>query len=163
MTRRLLAAGIATGLLAGCGGGSPTARSDASQFRAQFVAYASCMRSHGEPSYPDPSFSNGADGLQVRISPGGANPETPAFKSADAACHHLITDGEPPTGSGGHVRSLAFARCMRAHGVASFPDPGRDGAFTLPRGIDQQAPQFKRALQRCTTVKPRSLLLNQFQ
>jgi hypothetical protein len=161
MCGRLSAAVIAIALLAGCGGGASSGRSNPSRFRAQFVAFASCMRAHGEPGYPDPRFSNGADGLQVRISPGAANPNTPAFASADHACHHLITSGGAPSASGGHARGVAFAACMRTHGVPDFPDPDHDGAFTLPPGVDQQAPAFKRALQGCGTVKPKSLLLNQ--
>ena len=42
---------------------------------------------------------------------------------------------------------------MRAHGVPSFPDPGHDGAFTLPSGLDQQAPQFQRATTACANVE----------
>jgi hypothetical protein len=51
---------------------------------------------------------------------------------------------------------------MRTHGVPNFPDPAHDGAFTLPSGVDQQAPQFQRAMKACANVEPNSLsILNQ--
>jgi hypothetical protein len=36
---------------------------------------------------------------------------------------------------------LAFARCVRAHGVPGFPDPNADGSFPkdlIPHGVDAQ-------------------------
>jgi hypothetical protein len=124
------------------------------------------MRSHGLPSYPDPQFSIGADGLQVRISPGSLNPSAPAFKSADHACHQLLSSAGSPHGSGAsgaheHAHGLEFAACMRSHGVPNFPDPDHDGAFALSSEINQQAPQFQRAMRACMNVRPSSLLLNQ--
>ncbi len=60
------------------------------------------------------------------------------------------------------AQDLAFAACMRTHGVPSFPDPDHDGDFTLPSGVDQQAPQFQRATKACANVEPSSLsILNQ--
>ena len=41
-----------------------------------------CMRSHGVPGYPDPQVSSSANHVQVTISPGSADPNSPAFKSA---------------------------------------------------------------------------------
>ena len=45
----------------------------------QLLAFAQCMRSHGEPNFPDPS-PNGA------VSLGGVNPNTPQFQSALQTC-----------------------------------------------------------------------------
>ena len=60
------------------------------------------------------------------------------------------------------AQDLRFASCMRTHGVPSFPDPDHDGAFTLPSGTDQQAPEFQRATTACANVEPSSLsILNQ--
>jgi hypothetical protein len=50
---------------------------------------------------------------------------------------------------------------MRSHGVPDFPDPGHDGAFDLPSGINTQAPQFQRATQACMKVLPSSLTIDQ--
>jgi hypothetical protein len=45
---------------------------------------------------------------------------------------------------------LAFAVCMRSHGVPNFPDPGGD----VPRGPDKQSPQFRTAMQACGSLLP---------
>ncbi|HTX12453.1 MAG TPA: hypothetical protein VME22_27795 [Solirubrobacteraceae bacterium] len=161
----LLAAGV---LLAGCGGSSPNGSStqsatasSAKNFQQKFVAFASCMRSHGVTDYPDPQFT-GSGG--VRISPGQANPNTPAFKSAQADCHQLLPNGGEPVGIGGtqaKAQEVKFADCIRAHGVPNFPDPSHDGAFDLPPGLNPQAPQFSQAMHACKRVQPSSLSVNQ--
>jgi hypothetical protein len=159
-------------ILAGCGGSSPSATGQAAassvpsstQIRQQTIAFASCMRSHGVPGYPDPRVTSSPGQVHVRITPGGANPNSPAFKSADAACHHLLPyGGAPQAGHSAQARAqeVKFADCMRAHGVPNFPDPSRDGAFDLPSGVDQQAPRFKQAEQACANVEPSSLTINQ--
>lgn len=53
--------------------------------KAAMVANARCMRKHGVPNFPDPSFS----GNHITIGNGGANPDSPAFKRAAAACGGL--------------------------------------------------------------------------
>ena len=53
----------------------------ASQRKAA-IADAECMRKHGVPNFPDPTFSGG----QRIIGLGGVNPQSPAFKQAAAAC-----------------------------------------------------------------------------
>ena len=166
----ILAAAAVAVLAAGCGGGSNSHSSpssvssggNVSQVRAQYLGNASCMRSHGVPGYPDPVFSGSAGSLSVGISPGSANPDSPAFKSADRACHHLLPNGGVPGGSGGgsaqqQAQDVLYADCVRSHGVPSFPDPGHDGAFTLPATINQQAPAFLSATNACQKVQPSSL------
>jgi hypothetical protein len=157
-------------LAAGCGGGSKSPSSpdssssggNVSQARAQYLANASCMRSHGVPGYPDPQISSSAGRLSVGISPGSANPDSPAFKSADRACHHLLLNGGVQRGAGGssaqqQAQDVVFADCVRSHGVPSFPDPDHDGAFTLPATINEQAPAFLGAMNACQKVQPSSL------
>jgi hypothetical protein len=122
------------------------------------------MRSHGVPNYPDPTISSSGGQVQMRISPGTANPNSPAFKSADSACHHLLPGGGVPKGltsAQAKVQEVKFADCMRAHGVPNFPDPSHDGAFDLPPGLNPQAPQFSQAQQACKSVQPSSLSINQ--
>ena len=162
-----VAAAVAV-LAAGCGGGSspPTRPAAAATDPArEVIAFAACMRSRGLSSYPDPKVSESAGHTSVTISPGGLDPNSPAFKSASRTCGHLLPNGGSPAG-GNSPQQLAqvvkFAACMRSHGVPNFPDPDRDGAITLPSGIDQQAPQFQRATKACANVEPSSLsILNQ--
>jgi hypothetical protein len=61
----------------------PPPKLTASQKRAA-LANAQCMREHGVPSFPDPTFP-GNGGIAIRIG-AGANPQSPAFKQASAAC-----------------------------------------------------------------------------
>ncbi|HEY5429636.1 MAG TPA: hypothetical protein VIK04_11010 [Solirubrobacteraceae bacterium] len=47
------------------------------------LANAQCMRTHGVPNFPDPTFPTGGG---VAITGSGVNPQSPAFKQAAAAC-----------------------------------------------------------------------------
>jgi hypothetical protein len=153
-------------LVSGCGGRSPSTsagQSNLAHAGKQLLAFAACMRSQGVPAFPDPQVSSS----QIRISPGTVDPTSPAFKSAQKACHRLLSSGVVQGAAAGSAREktqgLTFAACVRSHGVPNFPDPDPDpdGAFNLPSAINQQAPQFKRAIQACASVQPNSLLINQ--
>jgi hypothetical protein len=50
--------------------------------RKAAIADAECMRKHGVPNFPDPTFSGGQRNIEL----GDVNPESPAFKQAAAAC-----------------------------------------------------------------------------
>ena len=51
----------------------------------KLLAYSQCMRTHGVPNFPDPTFQGG--GVQVRFGPGsGINPQSPAFQNAARQC-----------------------------------------------------------------------------
>jgi hypothetical protein len=122
------------------------------------------MRSHAVPGYPDPQVTASGNSVSVTISPGSANPNSPAFRSADRACHHLLPNGGVQGGPGGsspqqQAQDVVFADCMRAHGVSGFPDPDHDGVFTLPATVNEQAPAFLRAEHACP--QPSSLSIDQ--
>ncbi|MGO9789455.1 MAG: hypothetical protein ACLP8S_08010 [Solirubrobacteraceae bacterium] len=63
------------------------------------------------------------------------------------------------SGNSNSFGQLAFAKCMRSHGVPSFPDPGavtRTGSpaisvfgIVLPSTIDVSSPAFKSAMSSC--------------
>jgi hypothetical protein len=62
------------------------------------------------------------------------------------------------TGSGPSPGAVTFAKCMRAHGVPQFPDPGGTPpagssisilGTVLPPTIDIRAPAFQSALSTC--------------
>ena len=167
----VIAAAAVAVLAAGCGGGSSPPASSArpaaaaTDLAGEAMAFAACMRSHGLSGYPDPQVSQSAGHVQIRISPGGLDPNSPAFKSATHACGHLLPGGGSPSSAVSpqeQAQDLRFASCMRTHRVPNFPDPDHDGVFTLPSGVDQQAPQFQRATKACANVEPSSLsILNQ--
>ncbi len=154
---------IAIGLLvSGCGGASTSSgppNAGVANMGRQSLAFAACMRSRGVSGYPDPRVADSGNGVQVTISPGTANPDSPAFRAADRACHHLLPGlvSTSPSSGQNQEQDLKFADCMRSHGVPGFPDADRDGAFTLPSTINQQAPQFERATTACTNTEPSSL------
>jgi hypothetical protein len=55
------------------------------QEQAQVLKLAACIRAHGEPNLPDPTFSGGGVHL-----PKSVNTHSPTFKSAEQACQSLI-------------------------------------------------------------------------
>lgn len=69
---------------------------------------------------------------------------------AAAACSALPGS---PSGSVTYQEALAFAKCMRAHGVPSFPDPGSNGQFS-GNGIDKHSPQLQSAAGACQSLLP---------
>jgi hypothetical protein len=127
------------------------------------IKFSDCMRSHGVPNFPDPSHGGG--GFQI---PNGVNPSSPAFQSAQNACSKVLPGGGPGGGAGSEhakLSMLKLARCMRAHGVSSFPDPtnsrpsappsgggiafGGGGSFiSVPQSLIQ-SPGFKQAAATC--------------
>ncbi len=86
-------------LLPGGGPHSEAALTPAQQ--EQYLKAAACIRSHGVPDFPDPTFSGGG----VHIEHQNLNESSPAFKTAVHACESLIP-GEVHGGSG-HVQEAA--------------------------------------------------------
>lgn len=159
-----VAAIAAAAVIAACGSSSPTPHSSgAATTSATFsgaVAYARCMRSHGVAGFPDPS-SSGANSKQgiVRALQQAGNSRAQA---AQTACMH-INAGSPGTGGGSGAPTqartaafLAFARCIRRHGLANFPDPSPSGELTqqmvTDAGINMQQPAVVQAADACVGV-----------
>jgi hypothetical protein len=71
-------------------GGRPSPQQLA-KMRLQALAFSACMRNHGLPDFPDPSFSGGGVRLSLRAGPGSdVNPSSPTFQAAQRACQgHL--------------------------------------------------------------------------
>jgi hypothetical protein len=150
------AAAIAAVLLAaGCGGDDATGTSGTSGATDPGVRYAECMRENGVPEFPDPV--NGR--LTIRAGEGGLNPDSPEFQAAREACRDLAPQGRGggAGGGGGELQAqvLEFAKCMRENGVPDFPDPQFSGGgvrMRLPRGVDEDSPQFQAAQQACQSL-----------
>jgi len=82
-------------------GGTP---SPAQQAKAQESAlkFSQCMRTHGVPNFPDPTFSGG--GARLTLKAGGANgidPNSPQFKAAQKTCQSLMPRPRGGPGGGG--------------------------------------------------------------
>ena len=66
------------------------------------------------------------------------------------------TTAQLPTLQSMTTKALAYAKCMRSHGIPDFPDPTvQDNAhekgvgFSMPAGVDANSPQFKSAAKAC--------------
>ncbi len=140
--------GSACGGTASSGGTDPTASIAPAASTAQSagaagspsaVAYASCMRSHGVPGYPDP----GGNGQLQKASAQQLGVSGPQFQLAEHACQPLYpassgslqqlvqeceTTGNCPQAVVQQALTAMrpFAQCMRIHGVPNFPDPTVD-------------------------------------
>jgi hypothetical protein len=67
-------------------GGESGAHPIPSQEQVQYLSLAACIRSHGVPNFPDPTFSEGG----VHLPKGSVNPRSPQVRAAEQACRSLI-------------------------------------------------------------------------
>jgi hypothetical protein len=74
----------ACGHLINAGSGAP--HKFPAKARQAALAHAECMRRHGVPNFPDPTFSGGAQGITVSSGGRGINPRSPAFQQAQKIC-----------------------------------------------------------------------------
>jgi hypothetical protein len=74
-----------TVLAAACGGDPVDPKGPSPDYQS-VLAYAACMRSHGEPQFPSPV----RDGSRVSIQIARAATVTPQYRSARGDCKHLI-------------------------------------------------------------------------
>lgn len=161
--RRLLALTLAPAALlaAGCGSSNkPSSAAGGSNSQSAIQSaykYADCMRQHGVPNFPDPKVSdhNGEHGIAIAV-PASVG-TAPAFKSAQTACKGILPfGGGAPSANEQHARAaglVSFARCMRAHGVNSFPDPTPQGQIKpqmlSSAGINIHSPAVLRDAYAC--------------
>jgi hypothetical protein len=89
------------------GGGRAPSAAERAKVQNAMLDYAKCMRAHGV-DMPDPKFAAGGGGATFQFGgPGGKggqtgpNPESPAFKQADRACHGKLADVEKGGPGGG--------------------------------------------------------------
>jgi len=117
------------------------------------LAFARCMREHGV-DMPDPS-ANG--GIQLNVGPDG-DPEK--VEEAQQACDHFLQNAGPQLSeeqqSAIQDAALAFAKCMREHGI-DMPDPQFEGGrMTLQggpeNGMDPDDPKFQEAQEACQPI-----------
>jgi hypothetical protein len=105
------------------------------------------MRSHGVPNFPDPSGGNVPKDRVIAALRGSAQSGV-----AQSACQHLMPEsglGPPQSTRSTHARladEMSFAKCMRAGGFPSFPDPTSQGELNpqmvTAAGIDLHQPKL---------------------
>ncbi len=148
-------------LAAGCGGGGGSAgvasvTSATSATQSGPVAYSRCMRSNGVSGFPDPN-SNGEIPKVLVVAAATSN--AAKFEAAQTTCSHLLPSGSLGPQETAQQKAtkladaLSFAKCMRSHGVARFPDPTAQGDLTVEmvqaQGIDVHSTAVLRIVQKC--------------
>jgi hypothetical protein len=168
-----LVALVASAAIAACGGSSPSGVGAASITKAG-LEFAACVRAHGVPDFPDPIATAGA--TQTNGTPTTATPvktlseSTEVVQKAQEACQKYAAAAEGPVVSGAQLAklkagALAYAKCIRAHGVPNFPDPtveagpgGHGAGITPPFGTGAQAraeaqsPALQAAIKTCSPL-----------
>jgi hypothetical protein len=145
----------------GPGGGpqSGGAMADPGASQSQLLAFAHCMQTHGVPNFPEPNSQGVFTGNAL-------DPGAPGFQAAANHCNHLLPNGGQPTAAQkaqAVAQALKYSECMRAHGIADFPDPQVSGggdriSIRLGGGkgsdLNPQNPQFQAAQQACQGFTP---------
>ena len=156
-------------MIAACGSNSPSSPNSASsgaqltqtqrqQEQRDAVRFASCMRSHGVPNFPDPTLAPVAFKNAL-----GEAIKSPEGQTGVTVCQHLLpggrvaADGQSSANSPAQATALLeFAHCLRRHGFANFPDPNSSGAIThemlAADGINLRQPGLLAAADTCVSV-----------
>lgn len=163
-------------LAAGCGGGagsavaqvgstSAAAATDSSTTTgaaAQELAlldFARCMRGHGVSAFPDPGRN--ADGTYGFSDLAALRRLVHGDQQAFDACLPLLSKSgilSRDNLAAFQQQMLVYARCMRSHGVASFPDPKANGRFGGQlKGLDRNTPTYRAAATACRPALTRAI------
>jgi hypothetical protein len=137
--------------LGGQGGSTGTTTTGSKDPQEAALEFTQCMREHGV-DMPDPGPTGE---LQLQVGPG----DQAKVEQAQEACGHLLENARPQVSeeqeNAMREGLLAFARCMREHGI-DMPDPvfGEDGRVTQRggRGVNPDDPKFKRAAEACDPI-----------
>ena len=62
------------------------------------------------------------------------------------------------TGSSGSAPAVAYADCMRSHGVQNFPDASSGAGFKIPSTINTQSPTYISAHLACAKLQPGAIV-----
>jgi hypothetical protein len=81
-------------------GGRPTAQQQAAM-QATMLKFSACMRSHGVPKFPDPTFGPNGGGMMKIGKSAGLDPNSPQFQAAQKACQKLVPGGPMTQGGPG--------------------------------------------------------------
>jgi hypothetical protein len=107
------------------------------------VAFAACIRHHGDPSLPASEPGNPIP---------APDPNAPKFVAAERKCAAIMPQNAPREPKVEDTRPLlAFVACMRKHGVPGLPDPNNEGIFpgSAFNGLNPVSPKFQSAAKTC--------------
>lgn len=166
---------VASVTLAACGGSSPSGSSAASITKAD-LQFAACVRTHGVPDFPDPSTDVGNTQTQTGATTAQTLAEsTQAVQKAQDECQKYAEAAQGPVVSSSQVATLkagalAYAKCVRGHGVPNFPDPivetgpgGHGAGITPPFGTgaharqEAQSPILQAAIKTCSPLVEKAM------
>jgi hypothetical protein len=113
------------------------------------LAYARCMREHGI-DFPDP--------VNGRFEFKNQRGDQRKLEEAQKACQDILRDAAPEVSEEQEAEireaAVAFAKCMREHGV-DMPDPkfpeGGGVLMRMPRGSEDD-PDFQEAQKACQPI-----------
>ena len=145
--------------VAACGAtGQPSGTTTNSSSNGSQLALSECMRSHGVPNFPDPRQGGGfaitATLGSSTLTVDGTTFEGPTFGSAVKTCKLFGGGTAPPPITASQKRAaVAFAECIRKHGIPNFPDPTFPAGGGIAQGsgtnINRSSPAFQRAVAIC--------------
>jgi hypothetical protein len=124
------------------------------QANRDMLRFAACLQSHGVKGLPNPVAAPAAFKHSFATT-------SPTFAGAINACGHLLPGQENQAQAPAHTHQqidamLAFARCIRGHGFARFPDPTANGSVThemlAQASIDLRQPAIAQAADSCVSV-----------
>jgi len=139
------------GASGGKDGGTATTASEDPEDAA--LAFVRCMREHGV-DMPDPSAGGG---IQLTVRPGNKTKVDAAQKACQPLLQAAAPKLTPEQQTAMQDAALAFARCMREHGV-DMPDPtfGHGGIVMQKNskgtGLNPDDPKFKAAAKACQPI-----------
>jgi hypothetical protein len=156
-------------LSAACGlvhvsGDGPSASASATEnadYRAD-LAYAQCMQTNGDPSFPDPKPGQ-QYGVSTQRGTGSTGKAATPQQKASETCGHLLPTSQT-SGNGGVTdaqlaAALKISECLRGHGEPTFPDPKViNGSINYDfQAVNTSA--FQAAVKACQSVIPKGVNL----
>jgi hypothetical protein len=147
--------------VASLGGGSGTATATTragGDDRQKALNWARCMRQHGINT-PDPRFDANGRVVWMAEPPAAGGAAKLKYRAAEQACKQYEINGGPPPhppSAQERQRALAFAKCMRQHGI-NVPDPRIDATGVhqqLPEGMNRDDPRLRAPRQACRQYLP---------
>jgi hypothetical protein len=97
--------------------------------------------------------------MMIAIRAGGLMPRSLSSAVVVGVCAVAIascgSSGKPhTTGAGLGEHAVAYASCMRSHGVTNFPDATSGNGFEIPPNVDTQSAAYQAATHACTKLQP---------
>jgi hypothetical protein len=93
----------------------------------------------------------GASLLAAACGPAAVSPGVASIGSTTTT---VVSASRGVSGASLYTDELKYARCMRTHGVANFPDPNASGGFTFPVGTNPTSSASRAAQATCRKYLP---------